>query len=641
MGNLSEEKLAEMKFQLESLSDDSEQKVNLLNDYAFEIADLDIQKATELSYQAYDIAKRLNYERGIAYAQRNLGFMAYYVEGDFAKAEDYIFKALRWFEENDDQLGIALISQGLGIAHWGLGEYERGFEYVQKAKEIFHDAGDKQGEAWSLNILGVFYYDWEQYNEALDHYRSALEKFRELDFIVGIARSLNGIANVYLKKKDYEHAKKHHLESIALFESAGQRLGISRVLNDLGNMYRDKQEYDKALEKYKQSLEIRQEIQYKHGESTTWLDLGELYLLTGKFDESEEAFHNALKLAQKTGSKPKICKAHLGLSQVYSKKGDFEKALENHMKYHSLEDEIYHEDMEKKLSNLKAVLSLEAAQKEAETFKTKNEELNRTNEELRQTLEQLHAAQSQLIQSGKMAVLGQLIAGILHEINTPAASVNSSLDVIQRAMRKIRDELQEISASEEKKDLPDLEPLWNMAEVNLQNTSDANRRIIDLMKNLQTFSRVDEASFQKTDLHICIDTTLSLLKGQLPETISVRKEYGNIPGIYCYPGELNQVFMNLITNSVAAMKDTGIITITTKQNEDFIIAEFADNGDGIAPDKLEKIFEPGFVMRDLKIRMSTGLYTSFNIIQKHNGQMDVKSEIGKGSVFTITLPKRL
>ena len=269
----------------------------------------------------------------------------------------------------------------------------------------------------------------------------------------------------------------------------------------------------------------------------------------------------------------------------------------------------------------------------------RTEELREKNEALEQTLEQLRATQHQLVMREKMASLGNLVAGVAHEMNNPIGAIHSSADVATRGLRKIKSLLQNNQNLDQPNyDDRQLQRSLNLLEGNNQVITTASDRIAKIVQSLRAFARLDEAAFQKADLHENVDATLTLLHHELRDKAEVIKEYGEIPHIHCYPSELNQVWMNLLRNAVQAIEQEGTIKIVTSADETQVYVCISDTGKGIPPENLPKIFDPGFTTQGGGVGVGLGLSIVYNIIQKHNGDIKVESEIGKGTEFIIILP---
>jgi hypothetical protein len=265
-------------------------------------------------------------------------------------------------------------------------------------------------------------------------------------------------------------------------------------------------------------------------------------------------------------------------------------------------------------------------------------DLEDKNAELANTLKELEEAQNQLIMKEKMASLGHLVAGVAHEVNNPIGAVHSAADVTARCIEKIRGILRSIQGREEVSDSDQLQKSLQILEDNNKITATASDRIAKIVRSLRSFSRLDEAEYQKANIHEGLDSTLTLLEHEMKDRIMVVKEYGEIPEISCYPSQLNQVFMNVLKNAVQAVEKKGQITIKTYVDDGQVMVEISDNGSGIPQEHLDKIFNPGFTTRGVGVGTGLGLSISYNIIQKHNGDIKVDSEVGKGSSFTIVLP---
>ena len=166
-----------------------------------------------------------------------------------------------------------------------------------------------------------------------------------------------------------------------------------------------------------------------------------------------------------------------------------------------------------------------------------------------------------------------------------------------------------------------------------------NERITDLVSSLKNFTRLDEAEYKEADLHQGLDSTLTLLRHEIGPTIEVIKEYGAIPSIRCYPGELNQTFMALLRNAIHAIEESGIITLATACMDATITIKITDTGKGMTGEQRAALFDLDFTTRDDRVGIGMGLFSAYTTIQKHKGKIDIESEVGRGTVFTITLPR--
>jgi signal transduction histidine kinase len=235
-----------------------------------------------------------------------------------------------------------------------------------------------------------------------------------------------------------------------------------------------------------------------------------------------------------------------------------------------------------------------------------------------------------------MASLGNLVAGVAHEINTPVGSINSNSDVMVRALEKLRHFLEE--APTEVRDNHELartlSVLENIGKVN-QTACD---RIVRIVRSLRNFARLDESERKKVDIHEGLESTLTLVHHELKNRIEVARDYGDLPEIECSPNQLNQVFMNMLVNASQAIKGKGTITIRTHTEGDHVTIAFIDTGIGIRPENLDKIFDPGFTTKGVGVGSGLGLPICYKIVKEHGGRIDVESEFGRGTTFKVTLP---
>jgi PAS domain S-box-containing protein len=264
--------------------------------------------------------------------------------------------------------------------------------------------------------------------------------------------------------------------------------------------------------------------------------------------------------------------------------------------------------------------------------------LNEKNQALQDALQQLQATQHELILQSKMASLGSLVAGVAHEVNNPIGAVNSAADVSTRCIDRLLKLVESSRSLDELRSNESFRQLVEMLKENHRITVTAGNRIAKIVRSLKNFARLDEAEFQRADLHEGLDSTLTLVHHELRNRAIVLKDYGNLPLVYCSPNQLNQVFMNLFINASQAIDGKGEIRIRTYADDAKVCVQIADNGKGILPEHLPKIFDPGFTTKGTGVGTGLGLSICYNIIQKHRGSITVESEPGKGTEFTITLP---
>jgi len=279
----------------------------------------------------------------------------------------------------------------------------------------------------------------------------------------------------------------------------------------------------------------------------------------------------------------------------------------------------------------------------------RTEQLINTNQNLSKTIENLKSAQIKLIETEKMASLGQLTAGVAHEINNPINFVSANVKPLRLDFLEILDLLDQyrgagvITGDNNKIDVDFIKgEILSL----LDGIEEGANRTTEIVQSLRTFSRTDELTLKPADINKAILTTLILLRSTIPYGIEIKPVLNKLPLLNCYPGKLNQVLMNLINNSIQAIKAKGSsegneVLITTTDHPENITIEITDTGVGIAEEAKQRIFEPFFTTKEVGEGTGLGLSIVFGIIEDHHGTINVQSEPGKGTTFTITLPKNL
>jgi signal transduction histidine kinase len=301
---------------------------------------------------------------------------------------------------------------------------------------------------------------------------------------------------------------------------------------------------------------------------------------------------------------------------------------ENHKRLQLYSKELEYKS--RKLNKYSQILEQKVAERTSD--------LNNKNLDLENTLEQLKEMQHHLIMREKMAMLGNLVAGLAHEVNNPIGAVNSAADVAARGIRKIDRVLNESATIEDIKKNPEMKKTLQLLVQSNETIASAGKRVSKIINSLKNFALLDEAEYKKVNLHEGIESTLTLLEYELTDRIKVLKEFGDIPEVYCYASQLNQVILNILKNASEAIDGDGIIRIKTFVKDENIVVEISDTGKGIPQEKLEKIFDIGFSTGGNRVKMGSGLWTAHNILHQHEGELLVRSKVGTGTSVSMILP---
>ena len=279
------------------------------------------------------------------------------------------------------------------------------------------------------------------------------------------------------------------------------------------------------------------------------------------------------------------------------------------------------------------------------------QELQRRNHQLTTAYDELKASQAKLLQQEKLASIGQLAAGVAHEINNPVGFVTSNLGSMVKYLERMREciatqqrllEDAKAGGAETARNLRrDLKIDYIIADAAdlLRESLDGVERVKNIVRNLKRFSRVDQATRSRADINQCLDDTLNIVWNELKYKAEVVKDYGELPLTWCYPQQLNQVFMNLLLNAAQAIEQHGEIRISTRRVADNIEVVIADNGCGIAPEHLGRLFDPFFTTKEVGKGTGLGLSIVYDIVVKqHHGEITAASEPGRGASFRVLLP---
>jgi two-component system, NtrC family, sensor kinase len=247
------------------------------------------------------------------------------------------------------------------------------------------------------------------------------------------------------------------------------------------------------------------------------------------------------------------------------------------------------------------------------------------------------------VNADRLATLGMLMAGIAHEINTPLGALASNHDVVKRALKRLHDILEDDVVDEY--ELVEVRKIVKALNGTLRVNDLAVERVLELVGSLRSFGRPDRAEVDRADVVEGIETALTLLRHKIGDGITVERDFEDLPQIECFPVEVNQLFMNLLLNAVQAIEGQGdgrgTVTIRGRNREAGIVLEVEDDGPGISPEVRQRIFEPGFTTKGARVGMGLGLIIVRQILDRHGGTIDVESELGVGTKFSVFLPLSL
>ena len=592
-------------------------QIDALNDKAWEIGLREPQRSRELAIDALDLAKKLRYSRGEAHAIRTIGYW-HLLAGEFEPAHRLTSDALSKLRALGDESGQASALNSLGIIYARLGDFEKALESSLECLRIYHEASDPRGEAWAHAEIGNVHLAVGELAHASAKFDEAREIFEELDYTPGLGRVWNLLGTVARSMNDPERALECYEKSLALAKDDGLLMSIAGNSSSIGRIHQALGDRKKAREYFHQAIEASKDNTMSEVNAHVLLSLGLLELEEKNFERARELLDDGLRLVKGSLAKDTECDIHEAMSRLHEAQGDVEKALAHYKEFHRLKDAMFDEDGRARLKNLQLRIGVEKAEKEAEI------------ERLR--FGELAGMQAQLVQSEKMALLGRLVAGLSHEINTPIGVINSNASLAARALDIMREQGLDLESNARLRTA--VETLTTSQRSNAQ----AGERLSELVQSLKSYARLDEAELQRIDISACVEESLRLFETGLPDSIRLVKNLEPVPEMTCRPGQLNQAFMTVLVNAREAIDSRGTIVVRSFPGGESAFIEIADTGRGIAPDKLPGLFDIDFGRKDAQVRMRMGLSNAKSMIEKHGGTIDVDSTLGEGTTFRISLP---
>ncbi len=624
---------------------------------------------------------------------RQEGFAEYFLgrgngnRGEWAISKHHFQKAIKAFRVYGDSLFVAFAMDKIGYAHRELGELPQALDAHLKGLELRQKFDDSPlNIAYSFASVGGIYRMIEDYETAMDYFQNAFKIRTENQDTLGMAHSNVGIGRVYEKTNDLDKALNSYEAALNLYKHIEFHSFISNTYRLIGSVYTKKGAYEKANSSFEEAAQIAVERNNFGRLGFIYNNMGELYFKQKKYDRAIEYFKESIKYLIQTNSTLELEGAYRGLARSYKVIGDYQSSLQYFELQAQLKDRIFTSESDRRLAI--ATTQFKTEQKEKENIQLRYEryglmlgslillsllffliwayrsrrkayvdlllEKNKVEallQEKEKLLEDLKETQLQLIHAEKMASIGQLTAGIAHEINNPINFISSNVYALKmdiQDINKVLDKLNQIeNVKDKEKGLKDLILMGKNLETNylkqemIQLTDSIERgvqRTKNIVSSLRVFSRKGDEVFAKADIHEGLDSSLVILKNKLGKNIHVKKAYAALPKIDCQIGRLSQVFLNVIENSIDAMNGEGELYIETKKVNNHISIIIKDTGEGIDATTQQRIFEPFFTTKPIGKGTGLGLSISYGIINDHQGKITVDSARGSGTQFNIKIP---
>jgi signal transduction histidine kinase len=674
-----------------------EEKIDKLNEQAWQTRVNDSPRSFELSKESVSLARSINYKKGLAHGLKSLAFCFVRVakneeafpllsealplleslndlegqavvngymaivqrnRGNIGASLELSFKALELSQKTGFRENEGTDLYQIGVTYRHLGNFEKALDYLYKSLSIYREDKNQLFQSYPINVIGSIYFENGDYTKALEYFEQGLAGRRASLDKLGEAGSLDNIGLTHFKLGNYAQAINYCQQSFTIAESTGDKRAQSNALLHLAEIYKQKGEIKKATRFSNESLEIKKLIGDKRREVETLLFLADLHKIVSGDNKVLELLNDALKIAEELKMLDLLSQTRLHLSEYYKHHGDYKEALK-HLDLHiNLEKEFHKNAIAQKVSNLEITHKAEETRKEADAIRQKNDELTKLNEEIEsqkkkliETLTELKATQAQLIQSEKMASLGELTSGIAHEIQNPLNFVNNFSEVSNELIGEMKEELAMGNTQEANEIADDLRQ-------NLEKINHHGKRADAIVKGMLQHSRVNTGQKELTDINALCDEYLRLAYHGFKAkdksfSATIETDFDSrIEKIKVVPQDMGRVIINLINNAFYAVNEKAklqsdldgykpqvfVQTKRGKPNGDHVEIRVADNGDGVPQKILGKIFQPFFTTKPTGQGTGLGLSLAYDIVKGHGGEIKVETKEREGAEFTITLP---
>ena len=582
-----------------------------------------------------------------------LGY-AYYAVSSYDKALPLLHQALDLLEPEKHPLIESEIHGCIALIYISVGNFTKAFDHGYKTRALIQQAGARVQEAWTVHGFGLCYFEMGLIEKALSNFEESLQIFEQEQEPNGIARALTNIGSVYTAQKKYDEALALHEKCLVLFKQTNNKSGQARALNDLGEVYFHLGDLKKARSFLEESLSIRTRSGFKQAQSTTLVLLGNLAQQENQPEQALELYQKALAIAYEVKAKKRAFEIHQLLADMYQQQQAYQEANYHIKAFYEGQHQVFNEQVAIKINSIKADFAVEQAQKDADFARQKNLELQEKNKELERLLHELKMTQSKLLHSEKMASLGELTAGIAHEIKNPLNFVNNfaalSADLIEELKVVFETRKDEPIATI----LVDVKDHLNDLYFNANKINEHGKRADQIIQSMLKHARGKKDHPQKTDLNRILTEYVKLAYHGMRASnsnfyVHITENYtASLPHIQANPQDLGRVFLNIMNNAFYAMREktkisnstyTPELRIQTVLKEGSVEISISDNGTGIPEEIHKDIFNPFFTTKPSGTGTGLGLSLSYEIIHnEHGGELVLARSSQEGSTFIVTLP---
>lgn len=661
-------------------------------DIGREYFDTDLNMTIHYMDSAIQLGEKVDYKKGLADAY-NLKGRAYAQLGNFQEAILTFQEALKFYQEIGDQTGEANILSNQGSIYFRLGNSTRALELHFQSLSISEQLDNKLRIGTSLNNIGTVYSkNNSTIQEALTYFKRSLQVFEEINLESGMAIAAMNIGEVYFLDSNYDSATFYHQKALKLCDGT---IDATFPLTQLGEISSQLGNFQDAYGYHQRAMDISEKLDAKFELTQSLIGLAKTQIKQQDYSGAISSFERAKTLGIEIDAKNELVDIYENLANTEAQIGNYKAAYENEINAKSVKEEIAKSSTEKKIQQLqfefeldKKEAEIELLQKDTELknaevlnqrviifaslgglamfviisislfrnnlskqkanrlLQIQKEEIRTQRENVVSAYDKLKSTQAQLIQSEKMASLGELTAGIAHEIQNPLNFVNNFSEVSEEMVDEMKEEL-------EKGDYEEAKSIGEEIKQNLSRIRLHGKRADSIVKGMLEHSRSNAREKVPTDLNLLANEFLRLsYHGIRAKDKAFNADFEleldeELPKVTVVPQDIGRVILNMVNNAFYTVNEkskTGIpdyhpmVRVKTKKTNNGIELCIHDNGSGIPESIKDKVFQPFFTTKPTGSGTGLGLSLSYDIIKAHNGKLKVESKEGEGTEFTIFLP---
>ncbi|GAB4054693.1 tetratricopeptide repeat protein [Spirosoma litoris] len=680
-------------------------RVNRLNELAYLVRSDDPKQTVALAQEALTLSRKLQYQWGEAMSLYELG-IGHDTYRDFHKTLPYLNEALSLFKRLNDRIGLARVLSQIGWFYTQRGDYVLALTHDLQAQRLAEKSGNLKVLSTTTARLATLYITLADYQQGLTVLSSAIQLFERANDQEGICRSLNGFGELYRLQGDFDRAERYYDKAIRLAQALNRPRLAAQAESNLAAAYVAQGNYDEALRTAHRALTVLTKIPETEVVVWTQTVLARGYLKKNQPDKALEYGLRSWQLSRQIGNRESSRDANEILAEVYAAQHKYAEAYAAQQKYIAYVDTLSGRNTQQQLALLQynyglaekqtqiALLKKDKAlqmamaqrqrqllfgaligiglvlgvlflmyrnnrqkQKANSILQQQKAEIQAQRDQTNQALAELKSTQNQLIQSEKMASLGELTAGIAHEIQNPLNFVNNFSEVSVELVQEVREERKKGPDRDEELEDELLTDLTN----NLHKISQHGNRASAIVKGMLEHSRKSTGHKEPTNINALADEYLRLAYHGLRAkdktfNATLKTDFDTSLGeVNVISQDIGRVFLNLFTNAFYAVNQRQIVEtghassrpepyqptvlVSTKKMGNQAVITVSDNGTGIPESVLQKIFQPFFTTKPTGEGTGLGLSLAYDIVTKgHNGTLTVESKAGEGTKFVISLP---